>query len=66
MKRNNSEWDQDKKLKRIEKGTDKSGKHRKSIYNMLSEYEDQDLDSDSEDGDVQHNYVGNFYYDKRR
>ena len=67
MKRNNSEWDEGKKLKRVEKGTDKSGKHRKSLYNMLSEYEDEDdLDSDSDYGEVSHNYVGNFSYDKRR
>lgn len=65
MKRNSSEWDHEKKIRRIEKGTDKSGKHRKSIYNMLSEQDDYDLDSDS-DGDVNHDYAGNFNYDKRR
>jgi hypothetical protein len=64
MKRNNTEWDQDKKLKRVEKGTDKSGKHRKSLYNMLSEYEEEYSDSDEDD--MSHNYVGNFSYDKRR
>lgn len=66
MKRNNTEWDEGKKLKRVEKGTNKAGKHRKNIYNMLSEYEEEYLDSDSDDSDVNHNYVGNFGYDKRR
>lgn len=66
MKRNNSEWDEGKKLKRVEKGTNKAGKHRKNLYNMLSEYEEEYLDSDSDDSDVSHNYVGNFSYDKRR
>lgn len=66
MKREYSDWDPGKKPKRVEKGVDKSGKHRKSIYNMLSEYEEEFLDSDSEDGTYNHNYVGNFNYDKRR
>lgn len=65
MKRNYSEWDQEKKIRRVEKGADKSGKHRKSLYNMLSEYDESYLDSDS-DGDVNHDYAGNFNYDKRR
>lgn len=63
MKRNYTEWDQEKKIKRVEKGTDKSGKHRKSIYNMLSEY---DSDSDSDDSESYHNYASNCNYDRRR
>jgi hypothetical protein len=52
MKSKYSEWDQEKKLHRVEKGTNKAGKHRKSIYNMLSDYEDDDLEFDSEVGEV--------------
>lgn len=43
-----SDWDREKKVHRVEKGTNKAGKHRKSIYNMLSEEED-DFDSDESD-----------------
>lgn len=46
-----SDWDREKKVHKVEKGTNKAGKHRKSIYNMLSEYDDE-LDDDSDDGDV--------------
>ena len=52
MKSKYSEWDQEKKLHRVEKGTNKAGKHRKSIYNMLSDYEDDDLEFDSEESEV--------------
>ena len=49
------EWED--KPRKVVKGTDKASKHRKSIYNMLSEYEDDyDLDFDSEDGDVEDLY----------
>ena len=51
MKSKYSEWDQEKKLHRVEKGTNKAGKHRKNIYNMLSDYEDEDLESDGEDSE---------------
>ena len=43
-----SDWDREKKVHKVEKGTNKAGKHRKSIYNMLSEEED-DFDSDESD-----------------
>ncbi len=49
MKHKNFEIDHEKKARRITKGVDKSGKYRKSIYNMLEE-EDESLDLD--DGDV--------------
>jgi len=54
MKSKFSDWDKEKKLHRVEKGTNKASKHRKSIYNMLSDYEDDDLDLefDSEEGEV--------------
>ena len=43
MKRKNFEIDYDKKVRKVTKGVDKSGKYRKSIYNMLEE-EDESLD----------------------
>lgn len=62
MKRNYSEWDQEKKIRRVEKGTDKSGKHRKSIYNMLSELDE----SDSDGSESYHSYASNCNYDRKR
>lgn len=32
-----SEWDFEKKIRRVEKGTKKVDKYRKSLYNMLSD-----------------------------
>lgn len=63
-----SDWDREKKVRKVVKGTDKTGKHRKSIYNMLSEYDEDDLeiDYDSESGEVKRNYAGNFNYNKQR
>jgi hypothetical protein len=58
------DWDWEKKPRRVSKDTKKAGKHRKSIYNMLSDYEDDDLEFDSEDGEVKHNYEHSNY--KRR
>ena len=49
MKRKNFEIDFEKKARKITKGVDKSGKYRKSIYNMLEE-EDESLDLNN--GDV--------------
>lgn len=53
MKRKNFESDKEKRIRKVVKGTDKSSKYRKSIYNML---EDSDEDLDSTDGDVDDNY----------
>ena len=50
MKRKNFEIDYDKKVRKVTKGVDKSGKYRKSIYNMLEE-EDESLDLDNSDVD---------------
>ena len=50
MKRKNFEVDYDKKVRKVTKGVDKSGKYRKSIYNMLEE-EDESLDLDNGDVD---------------
>ena len=54
-----SEWDFDKKIRRVEKGTNKVDKYRKSIYNMLSEEDlesyDDELDSDTEESEVDRN-----------
>ena len=49
MKRKNFESDREKPIRKVVKGTDKSGKYRKSIYNML---EDEDENLDLDNGDV--------------
>ena len=49
MKRKNFESDREKRIRKVVKGTDKSGKYRKSIYNML---EDEDESLDLDNGDV--------------
>ena len=49
MKRKNFEVDYDKKVRKVTKGVDKSGKYRKSIYNML---EEEDEGPDLNNGDV--------------
>lgn len=53
MKRKNFEVDYEKKVRKVTKGVDKSGKYRKSIYNMLEEGDESpDLDnSDVDDYD---------------
>jgi uncharacterized FlaG/YvyC family protein len=53
MKRKNFESDREKRIRKVIKGTDKSSKYRKSIYNML---EDVDESLDSTDSDVDDNY----------
>lgn len=59
MKNISSEWDSDRKIRRVEKGTNKVDKYRKSIYNMLSEEDlesyDDELDSDTEESEVDRN-----------
>lgn len=50
------DWDWEKKPKRLVKSQDKTGKHKKSIYNMLSEYEE---DSDNDDNEVEFSYETN-------
>jgi len=49
MKRKNFEIDYEKKARKITKGVDKSGKYRKSIYNML---EEEDENPDLNKGEV--------------
>lgn len=67
MKRKSSpdDWDWERKPKKLEKGTNKAGKHRKSIYNMLSDYEEDDFVYDSGGKQVSRNYK-QFNYDKQR
>lgn len=59
MKNVSSEWDGYRKIRRVEKGTNKVDKYRKSIYNMLSEEDlesyDDELDSDTEESKVNRN-----------
>lgn len=69
MKRNFAEYDREKKIRRVSKGTDKSSKHRKSIYNMLTDdEEDLVIESETEDSDVKYNYSiqSNVNYTKQR
>ena len=59
MKNMSSEWDSNRKIRRVEKGINKVDKYRKSIYNMLSEEDlesyDDELDSDTEESKVNRN-----------
>ena len=57
-------WDWEKKPKKPEKGTNKAGKHRKSLYNMLSDYYDED-DYFDEEFDSEVNVRNNRQYIKR-
>lgn len=63
-KKSHHYWDREKKIHKIVKGTDKVAKHRKSLYNMLSDPED----SDNVNGEVGKNYGyhGNNNFTKRR
>jgi hypothetical protein len=63
MKHNSPvDWDWEKKPRKVQdRDTKKAGKHRKSIYNMLSDYEDDESEFDSEDGEVKRNYATNYY-----
>lgn len=65
MKSRPDDWEWEKKPRRVEKGANKDGKHRKSLYNILSDLDDED-EFESESGDVKHSYNGNFNYSKRR
>jgi hypothetical protein len=65
MKRSRDDFDREKKLKKIVKGTDKAVKHRKSLYNMLSSDED-DLDDDTGEVGKHYGYHGNNNYTKQR
>jgi hypothetical protein len=62
MKRQNSDWDREKKIHKIVKGTDKTSKYKKNIYNMLTD-EDDESDFDSDDSELLRSYN---YYVKRR
>lgn len=57
MKNISSEWDSNRKIRRVEKGTNKVDKYRKSIYNMLSDEDSfyEELDFDTEESEVTRN-----------
>lgn len=67
MKRYNHDFDREKKVRKVLKGTDKSSKHRKSLYNMLTDEEDN-FDSVDDTSDVENNYSmhSNVNYTKQR
>jgi hypothetical protein len=50
------DWGREKKLRKVLKGTDQVAKHRKSIYNMLSEQDLKDPKFDNEDSEVNIDY----------
>jgi hypothetical protein len=50
------DWGREKKLRKVLKGTDQVAKHRKSIYNMLSEQDLKNPKFDNEDSDVNIDY----------
>ena len=58
----NMEWDREKKIHKVVKGS-KVEKHRKYIYNMLSEIESDNGDSTEIVG---YSYHGNNNFNKRR
>ena len=62
MKRKNFESDREKRIRKVIKGTDKSSKYRKSIYNKL---EDVDESLDSTDSDVDDSYDEDDYNTQR-
>lgn len=47
MKQKNKEWDREKKIRRVEKGTDKATKYKKNVYQYGAD--EQDLDDDYDD-----------------
>ena len=60
-----ADFDREKKIHKVVKGTNKVDKHRKNIYNMLSELEEDDFVFDDKTGNVRRNY-SNHSYDKQR
>ena len=62
-KTNPDNWEWEKKPKKPEKGTNKASKHRKNIYNMLSDYDEDDYFDEEFDSDV--NVSNNRRYVKR-
>lgn len=66
MKQKSPDWEWEKKPKRVEKGTNKAGKHKKSLYNMLSEFEEDLNDDDDDESDVRYTFSSNVHYAKQR
>ena len=55
-----ADWEWEKKPKGPKKGTDKIAKHRKSIYNMLSDYDEDDYFDEEFDSETDvNNYLDN-------
>lgn len=65
MKKAPSDWEWEKKPKKVVKGTNKAGKHRKNIYNMLSDYQEKYEEPDS-DGKINYKFNSNLNYSKQR
>jgi len=59
------DWNKEKKMRRVYRGTDPVAKHRKSIYNMLSEQDLEDQSKDNEEGDVGVDYDYDDNYTKQ-
>ena len=65
MKRSDFDQDREKKVRKVVKNTDKIAKHRNSIYNMLSE-EDDESDLDDDYGEYSNDYHGSKNYTNKR
>lgn len=60
-----ADFDREKKIHKVVKGKNKVNKHRKNIYNMLSDYGEEDFEFDNDGRQVRRNH-GNQHYDKQR
>jgi hypothetical protein len=63
MKQKNIDWDREKKIHRVEKGSNKMDKHRNKIYNLVINSDDY---NDLEDEIYSEVYDGNTLKHKRR
>ena len=54
-----NDWDRDeRRVRKVTKGKDNFAKHRKNIYNMLSEVNEEEFD------DIYHKFDDDEYHDK--
>ena len=63
MKQKNTDWDREKKIHRVVKGSNKMDKHRNKIYNFIVNSDDVD---DLEDETYSEVYDGNTVKHKQR
>jgi hypothetical protein len=63
MKQKHTDWDREKKIHRVEKGSNKLDKHRHKIYNFIVSPDDYDDLEDENYGEVYE--VGNVKHKRR-